>query len=55
MKEYLVIPENCKWYKVKAYTPNAAFWSEQCWFNTGDRIVIMDEESEQAFMYVVER
>lgn len=54
MKTYIVMPEGCSWYTVKAESPNSAFYSQSCFFKIGRKVAIMDEEQERCWIYTVE-
>lgn len=54
MRDFMIMPENGRWYTVKAASANMAFASERCWFGIGKRIAILDIDNENCFVYTVD-
>lgn len=49
---YLVMPENCRFFEVTAYTHEMAYRQQSCWFSPKTRIAVMDCMTGKTVVYV---
>lgn len=55
MNKYLIMPENAKWFEIYANTHEMAFRGICFWYSYGRRIAVMDTDTAEIKMYLVNK
>lgn len=51
MKNYIIMPEGCRWSEVQAASAEMAYRSQCCWYNPGKRVAVRDTTTGETVIF----
>ena len=51
MKNYIIMPEGCRWSEVQAASAKMAYRSQCCWYSPGKRVAVRDTTTGETVIF----
>lgn len=51
MKNYIIMPEGCRWSEVQAASAEMAYSSQCCWYSPGKRVAVRDTTTGETVIF----
>ena len=52
MKNYIIMPEGCRWSEVQAASAEMAYCSQCCWYSPGKRVAVRDTTTGETVIFI---